>query len=239
MTEIIPAIDIINGQCVRLTKGDYSTKKTYSNDPVSIAKQYNDLGFKRLHVVDLDGAKSKTIVNYKTLENIAKETDLVIDFGGGIKKESDLIKAFDCGASMVTAGSIAATDKETVSSWLSKFGPEKIIIGADVLDGKVKISGWQEDGGITLDELVSYYMKAGAGKFICTDISRDGNFTGPSMELYRKTMDKFSGIELIASGGVSNLSDVRDVIKQNMAGVIIGKAIYEEKIDLKELAELI
>ncbi|KGO91685.1 1-(5-phosphoribosyl)-5-[(5-phosphoribosylamino)methylideneamino]imidazole-4-carboxamide isomerase [Flavobacterium subsaxonicum] len=234
---IIPAIDIINGKCVRLTKGDYSTQKIYNNDPVEVAKEFEAAGIKYLHLVDLDGAKSGQIVNYKVLESIALNTNLTIDFGGGIKTEADLNTAFNAGASQITAGSIAVKSPELVYEWLAKFGPEKIILGADCLNRKIATSGWLENSELDVIEFIKTYKAKGINNVICTDISKDGMLQGASNELYTEILSNVT-INLIASGGIATMNDVLKVQQIGCEGVIIGKAIYEGKISLKELSTL-
>ena len=232
---LIPAIDIIGGRCVRLTKGDYATEKVYSHDPVMIAKEMEALGFKRLHVVDLDGARSRHIVNIEVLTRITTETSLVVDFGGGIKSEDDLQKAFDAGAHMVTLGSIAVKEPERVLQWLQRFGAERIVLGADVRDGYVSINGWKEESAIALMPFLESYLSKGVSHVLCTDISRDGMLAGPSTELYESIMQAFPQCQLIASGGVSSIDDIRALEAAHVSAAVFGKAIYEGRIDLQEL----
>jgi len=232
---IIPAIDIIEGKCVRLTQGDFQQKKIYNEDPLEVAKSFQDAGLKYLHLVDLDGAKAKRIVNYKTLEKIASKTHLQVDFGGGIKSGEDLKIAFECGAQQVTAGSSAVTDKKSFLHWLKEYGFEKIILGADAKAGKIAINGWQQGTELNVAEFISAYHQEGIRYVICTDISKDGMLQGPSIELYQKILEKNKDILLIASGGVSSLEDIENLRKLNLNGVIIGKAIYEGRISLNEL----
>ena len=232
---LIPAIDIIGGRCVRLTKGDYATEKVYSHDPVMIAKEMEALGFKRLHVVDLDGARSRHIVNIEVLTRITTETSLVVDFGGGIKNEDDLQKAFDAGAHMVTLGSIAVKEPERVLQWLQRFGAERIVLGADVRDGYVSINGWKEESAIALMPFLESYLSKGISHVLCTDISRDGMLAGPSTELYESIMQAFPQCQLIASGGVSSIDDIRALEAAHVPAAVFGKAIYEGRIDLQEL----
>lgn len=234
--DIIPAIDIIDGKCVRLTKGDFSKQKVYSEDPLEVAKTFQSAGLKRLHIVDLDGAKAGSIQNLKVLESIASGTNLIIDFGGGIKKIEDVRHIFNAGASIVTLGSIAVKRPEIIEEWLLEFGADKILIGADVMDEKIKISGWLEDGGITVFEFIGSMLALGAQNIFCTDISKDGMMMGPSIDLYKKIILEHPGINLIASGGVNSIEDVMQLKDIGCAGAIIGKAIYEEKISLKELS---
>lgn len=235
--QIIPAIDIIDSKCVRLVKGDYTKKTVYHDDPLVAAKSFADAGFTRLHIVDLDGAKTGSIKNLKVLESIASATELEIDFGGGIKNINDVSNVFNAGASIVTLGSIAVKHQEIVEEWLMEFGADKILIGADVLNEKIKISGWLEDGGITVIEFVGRMIAVGTKNIFCTDISKDGMMQGPSIDLYKKIMEEFPSINLIASGGVSTIEDVVKLNEIGCYGVIIGKAIYEGKITLQELTE--
>ena len=231
---IIPAIDIIDGKCVRLSKGDYETKKIYNENPVEVAKEFEDFGIQYLHLVDLDGAKAKKIINQKVIENIAKKTNLIIDFGGGIRSEEDLQKAFDSGAKKVTLGSIAVVNPELCLAWLEKFGVEKLILGADCLDRKIKTSGWLENSETDVVDFIKEYQKKGFKEVVCTDISKDGMLQGPSTALYQEIIEN-STIELIASGGISNIEDVQKIKKIGCAGTIIGKAIYEGRISLEDL----
>lgn len=233
--ELIPAIDIIGGKCVRLTKGDYSQKKVYNEDPVSQALEFERLGFKRLHVVDLDGAKAKHIVNDAVLKGIASATSLKVDFGGGIKSEEDLEKAFAAGAAMVTVGSIAVSQPQTFLEWLKTYGAEKMILGADVRNGFVSINGWVEDSKEELLPFLTKYVEAGVKNVLCTDISKDGTLGGTATELYRKVMEAFPDIHLIASGGVSSDEDILALDKAGIPAVVFGKAWYEGRIDLEKL----
>ena len=239
MIEIIPAIDIIDGKCVRLSQGNYNSKKIYNENPLEIAKQYEDTGIKRLHLVDLDGAKSKRIVNYKTLESIAKNTSLIVDFGGGLKSNDDLKIAFNCGARMITGGSIAVKDNKTFSEWLSLYGEAKIILGADVKDEKIAVTGWLEDSGIDMWQFISDYKAKGITKVICTDISKDGMLQGPSTDLYVNMKNRFENLYIIASGGISCIKDVENLNEKGIDAVIIGKAIYEGRISMKDLQAFI
>lgn len=232
---IIPAIDIINGKCVRLTKGDYTQKIVYNDHPVEVAKQFADAGLERLHIVDLDGAKAGKIINLDVLESIASATDLKIDFGGGVKNITDVGKIFDAGATMVTLGSLAVKHPELLEEWLIEFGADKFLIGADVLDENIKISGWLEDGGINIFDFISKMMGLGVSNIFCTDISKDGAMQGPSIELYKKIIATYPELNLTASGGVSNLEEVLLLKEIGCAGAIIGKAIYEGKITLEAL----
>lgn len=233
---IIPAIDIINGKCVRLTKGDYNKQNIYNNNPVDVAKSFSDAGLQRLHIVDLDGAKAGTIQNLKVLEAIASETDLVIDFGGGIKNIDDVNTVFNAGASIVTLGSIAVKKTEIIEEWIMEFSSDKILIGADVLDENVKISGWLEDGGITIFDFIGKMLALGAKNIFCTDISKDGMMQGPSFDLYKKIIKEFPDINFIASGGVNSIDDIMQLKDIGCCGVIIGKAFYEGKISLRDLS---
>jgi phosphoribosylformimino-5-aminoimidazole carboxamide ribotide isomerase len=235
--KIIPAIDIIDGKCVRLSKGDYDTKKIYNENPVEVAKEFEDFGIQYLHLVDLDGAKAKKIINQKVIENIAKNTNLIIDFGGGIRSEEDLQKAFDSGAKKVTLGSIAVVNPELCLAWLEKFGAEKLILGADCLDRKIKTSGWLENSETDVVDFIKEYQKKGFREAVCTDISKDGMLQGPSTALYQEIIGN-STIELIASGGISNIEDVKKMKKIGCAGTIIGKAIYEGRISLEQLSKI-
>lgn len=239
MIEIIPAIDIIEGKCVRLSKGDYDQKKVYNENPLEVALQFQDAGIRRLHVVDLDGAKAKHIVNYKVLENIASHTNLTIDFGGGLKSDDDLRIAFECGASMVTGGSIAVKDPEVFLSWISKFGAEKIILGADVKDEMIAVGGWLETTKQELLPFIDGFKNKGISKVICTDISKDGMLQGPSVELYKKILAQFPDLYLIASGGVSSIQDIEELQNASVPAVITGKAIYEGKINLSDLSAFV
>ena len=238
MIELIPAIDIINGQCVRLTKGDYDQKTVYRNSPADVAKEFEQIGFKRLHVVDLDGAKSKHIVNSSVLSRITTETTLTVDFGGGIKTDADIEKAFAAGASMVTVGSIAVTAPELFMGWLEKYGPERMILGADVRHGKISINGWKEDSGEDLLPFLRRYVDAGVSNVLCTDISKDGTLAGPAIDLYRQVMDAYPGLHLIASGGVSSKEDITALDAAGIPAVVFGKAIYEGRINLEEIVKL-
>jgi phosphoribosylformimino-5-aminoimidazole carboxamide ribotide isomerase len=234
---IIPAIDIIGGKCVRLTKGDYSTKIIYNESPLEVAKEFEANGIQYLHVVDLDGAKSNNIVNHKILESIATKTSLQIDFGGGIKTNEAVQLAFDCGAKQITGGSIAVSNPEIFSGWISKYGADKIILGADCNNRKIATNGWLKESGIDVIDFIDSYQKKGIRNVICTDISKDGMLQGASNELYREIM-KATGISLIASGGVSCMNDLYQLKEIGCEGVILGKAIYEGNITLKELQKL-
>ena len=236
--EIIPAIDIIDGKCVRLTKGDYNACKTYSDNPLDMALRFQDAGIRRLHLVDLDGAKSKHIVNFPTLEAIAGHTNLTVDFGGGIKSTSDLKTALGCGAAMVTVGSTAVTEPELMTLWIEDFGQEHIILGADARDGKISVNGWKEDSALTLSDFIHGYTKKGITQILCTDINRDGMLQGPAVELYKSLLKEFPGIKLIASGGVSSVQDLIDLKEAGLPAAIVGKAYYEGCITLEQLSQL-
>lgn len=233
--ELIPAIDIIDGKCVRLTKGDYGQKKVYNDDPVAQAKEFEKLGIKRLHVVDLDGAKAKHVVNVDVLRGITAATGLKVDFGGGIKSDDDIEKAFAAGASLVTIGSIAVSQPDTFMRWLARYGADKVILGADVRNGLVSINGWKEDTSEKLLPFLARYVKAGVKNVLCTEISRDGTLSGPSTDLYREVMEAFPGIHLIASGGVGRNEDIIELDEAGIPAVVFGKAWYEGKINLEEL----
>lgn len=232
---IIPAIDLIDAKCVRLSQGDYKQKTVYNENPLEVAKMFEDAGITRLHLVDLDGAKAKHIVNWKVLETIASKTNLVIDFGGGLKTDEDLRIAFESGAKMITGGSIAVKDRSTFENWIVKYGAEKIILGADAKDGKIAVSGWQEDSGEDILPFIKNYVEKGISKVISTDISRDGMLTGPSFKLYKDILDEFPKLELIASGGIATMDDIYKLDEMRIPGVITGKAIYENKISLDEI----
>ena len=236
--KIIPAIDIIDGICVRLSKGDYDTKKIYHENPLDIAKEYETNGIQYLHLVDLDGAKAKTIKNLKTLEVLASETNLIIDFGGGIKTRESLESAFNAGANQVTIGSIAVENLELCIDWINEFGAEKLILGADCLDRKVKTSGWLENSDLDVIAFIQSYQNKGIKDVICTDISKDGMLEGPSFELYKEILNQ-SEVSLISSGGISSIQDLEDLKELGCSGAIIGKALYEGKITLKELQKFL
>lgn len=236
MIEIIPAIDLIDGKCVRLSQGDYAQKIIYNENPLEVAKMFADAGIRRLHLVDLDGAKAHHIVNHKILEKITSSTGLIVDFGGGLKSDEDLRIAFECGASMVTGGSIAVKNPDVFSSWITKFGADKIILGADVKDEKIAVGGWLETTELELLPFIKNYIRQGISKIICTDISKDGMLQGPALELYKKMLKAQPGMYLIASGGVSSIKDVEQLEEASVPAVIIGKAIYEGKIKLNELS---
>ncbi len=237
--KIIPAIDIINGKCVRLTKGDYSTKKVYNENPLEVAKSFEDHGIKNLHLVDLDGAKANSIVNGKVLESIATYTNLTIDFGGGIKATAAVKQAFELGANKITAGSIAAKNPELVFDWIREFGANKIILGADVNNRKIAIHGWQESTELELDQYIESYMAKGIQSVICTDISKDGMLKGSSIALYQELLTMFPALKLIASGGVTSIQELDKLMAIGLDGAIIGKAIYENRITLKQLEEYV
>ena len=239
MIEIIPAIDLIDGKCVRLSQGDYAQKIVYNENPLEVAKMFAEAGIRRLHLVDLDGAKAHHIVNHKVLELITGSTDLTVDFGGGLKSDEDLRIAFECGASMVTGGSIAVKDPVIFTSWITKYGGEKIILGADVKDEKIAVGGWLETTELDLLPFIDNYRKLGINKVICTDISKDGMLQGTAIELYKKMLASQPDLYLIASGGVSEMKDVEMLHEASIPAVIIGKAIYEGRIKLKELTRLI
>ena len=220
--ELIPAIDIINGQCVRLTKGDYDQKTVYRDSPAEVAKEFEALGFKRLHMVDLDGAKSKHIVNCEVLRRVTTETQLTVDFGGGIKTDDDIEKAFAAGAKMVTVGSIAVTKPELFMGWMEKYGANRMILGADVRHGKISINGWKEDSNEDLLPFLRKYVDAGVRHVLCTEISKDGTLSGPAIDLYRKVMAAYPGLHLIASGGVSSIDDIRALDAAGIPAVVFG-----------------
>lgn len=234
---IIPAIDIIDGKCIRLEKGNYMKKTIYSNSPLDMAKKFEDQGIRFLHLVDLDGAKSKSIRNYKVLESISKETNLVIDFGGGIKSDEAAQMAFDFGASQITGGSIAVSDPEKMKSWIAKYGVDKIILGADLKSGKIAINGWVKESNQSLDPFIEHYVQNGIEYIICTDIQKDGMLSGPAFELYANMLKKQPQVKLIASGGISSLDDLLKLRDLGLEGAIVGKAIYENKIRLSDLKQ--
>lgn len=236
MIELIPAIDLIDGKCVRLSQGDYTSQRVYHTNPVEVAKEFESYGIQRLHVVDLDGAASHHVVNYRVLEQIASRTSLIIDFGGGIKSDEDLIIAFDNGAQMVTLGSIAVKQPELFEHWLSRYGNEKIILGADTKNNKIAISGWKEESSLELMPFLEQHLKKGVTQVLCTDISRDGMLEGPSVELYRQIMTSYPDLHLIASGGVSSIDDIFHLHETGIPAVVVGKALYEGRISLKELS---
>lgn len=235
---IVPAIDIINGKCVRLTHGDYAQQKVYNENPLEVAKQFEDAGITRLHMVDLDGAKAGSITNLKVLEAVASKTNLAIDFGGGIKQISDVENVFNAGAAIATIGSLAVKQPALLEEWLMEFGAGKFLIGADVLDEKIKISGWLEDGGVNVFAFIGKMIGLGAINIFCTDISKDGAMKGPSIDLYKRIIEEHPEINLIASGGVTTIDDVVKLKEIGCAGSIIGKAIYEGTIKLEQLQTL-
>lgn len=235
MIDIIPAIDIIDGKCVRLSQGDYNTKKVYNENPVEVAKEFEANGIRRLHVVDLDGAASHHIVNYRTLEQIAGRTSLIIDFGGGIKSDEDLVIAFENGAEMVTGGSIAVKNAERFTQWLNTYGGKKIILGADVKERYIAVNGWKEETAMELFPFLNNYIAKGVEMVICTDISRDGMLGGSAVELYKEILAQHPNLYLMASGGVGSMSDILALEEAKVPGVIVGKALYEGKITMKEL----
>ena len=232
--ELIPAIDIISGQCVRLTKGDYDQKTVYGK-PLDMAKEFEQIGFERLHVVDLDGAKTRHIVNDKVLSEITAATKLTVDFGGGIKTHQDIEAAFNAGAKMVTIGSIAVTEPKLFTWWLQKYGPDRVILGADVRNGKISINGWKEDSEEDLLPFLKKYVDAGVKNVLCTEISKDGTLAGPAIDLYREVLNAYPELHLIASGGVSSIDDIKALDKAGIPAVVFGKAIYEGRIDLEDL----
>lgn len=236
---IIPAIDIIEGKCVRLSKGDYDTKKVYNENPLEVAKSFEDHGIEYLHLVDLDGAKSKHIVNYKILETIATKTNLKIDFGGGLKTDQDLKIAFENGADQITGGSIAVKNPDVFQQWIEQYGSNKIILGADADQEKIAISGWQEASDEALLPFIALHLEKGIQYVICTDISKDGMLQGPSFDLYQKILKQSPAIKLIASGGISTFEELPKLAELGCEGTIIGKAIYENKISLKQLESYI
>lgn len=235
MIELIPAIDLIDGKCVRLTQGDYDTQKVYNEDPVEVAKMFEDHGIRRLHMVDLDGARAGRIINYRTLERVANRTALVIDFGGGLKQDGDLEIAFDSGAQMVTGGSIAVKQPEQFAAWIQRFGSERILLGADAKDRKIAVSGWQEHTDLELIPFIEGYHHKDITKAICTDIGRDGMLQGPAVELYQEIRQAIPDHYLIASGGVGSVADIERLAEAGIPAVIFGKALYEGRIQLKDL----
>ena len=237
MIQIIPAIDIIDGKCVRLTQGDYNQKKEYHSNPVEVAKMFEDAGIKRLHLVDLDGAKKKQIVNHQVLKNITSATNLDIDFGGGLQSDEDLKIAFDAGAKQITAGSIAVKNPEKVQGWLTQFGKDRIILCAYAKDGMVAVHGWQETSNVSIQQLMNQFLPFGISYSICTDVAKDGLLQGPSFELYKQLSAEFPQVNWIASGGVAEFADIEKLNKMNIYGVIVGKAFYEGRITLKQLAQ--
>lgn len=239
MIQLIPAIDIIDGKCVRLSQGDYDSKKVYNENPVEVAKELEAHGIRRLHVVDLDGAASNHVVNYRTLKQIATQTSLTIDFGGGVKSDEDLMIAFENGARMVTGGSIAVKNPELFCSWLQKYGSEKIILGADVKEHKIAVNGWKDESTCELFPFLRDYVEKGIRKVICTDISCDGMLQGPSTDLYKEILEQHPDLFLIASGGVSCAEDIRTLDAAGVPAVIFGKALYEGRITFKELESFV
>lgn len=235
MIELIPAIDIIDGKCVRLTKGEYASKKVYDDNPAEMAVKFEHLGFRRLHVVDLDGARSKHVVNDDVLKSITEKTNLIVDFGGGIKSEDDIKKAFDAGASMITVGSIAVTEPNLFIKWLERFGAEKMILGADVKNGLISINGWKKESTQELLPFLKHYIDCGVKNVLCTEISKDGMLQGPALNLYRSVMKAYPALHLIASGGVSSIDDIKILNDSGIPAIVFGKAIYEGKINLEEL----
>lgn len=235
---LIPAIDIIDGKCVRLTKGDYAQKKVYDDDPVAVAREFERLGFKCLHVVDLDGAKAKHIVNEATLKAITGATSLTVDFGGGIKTDEDINRAFAAGAAMVTVGSIAVTHPELFMAWLTKYGPDRLILGADVRQGKISINGWLEDSTVGLLPFLKRYVEAGVKHVLCTEISRDGTLQGPATALYKEIMAEYPQLQLIASGGVGSIDDIKALAVAGIPAVVFGKAWYEGRITPDDIQQL-
>jgi phosphoribosylformimino-5-aminoimidazole carboxamide ribotide isomerase len=239
MITIIPAIDILEGKCVRLEQGDYRLKKVYEEDPLDAARRFEDQGIKRLHVVDLDGAKATHVINYNTLERITSKTGLIVDFGGGIKTDSDLHVVFECGAAMAVIGSIAVNDRDLFQTWLFAYGPEKIILGADVRNGNIAVSGWTDVTELGLFDFLTYYKAMGVKQVLCTDIAKDGMLGGSSVDLYKQMVRDFPAMRIIASGGVSSVEEIHRLNEAGVAGAIIGKALYEGKIRLEELKELL
>ena len=239
MIDIIPAIDLIDGKCVRLTQGDYAQKKVYHQNPLEVAKRFETAGIRRLHLVDLDGAKAQHIVNYRILHSIATKTSLTVDFGGGLKTDADLRIAFENGASMITGGSIAVKNPEIFVRWITDYGSDRIILGADARDGMIAVSGWTETASLELTAFIAGYRAKGITRVICTDIGRDGMLQGPAIELYRRLLEQFPGLYLAASGGVGSLEDIVALQKAGVPAVIIGKAIYEGKIKPEELGNFI
>lgn len=237
--QIIPAIDIIDGKCVRLTQGDYAQKKIYNKNPLEVAKEFENAGIKRLHLVDLDGAKAGKVQNWKVLESIVSNTNLDIDFGGGIKTEKDLAIVFQSGAKMATIGSLAVKDAATFKQWIHHYGADNFFLGADVKDELISVGGWLESTNINVFDFIQSYMNEGLNQVFCTDISKDGKLEGPSIELYDKIITRFPNLFFVASGGVSCLEDLHDLNRIRCSGVIIGKAIYEGRITLKELISFI
>ncbi|MGM0580454.1 MAG: 1-(5-phosphoribosyl)-5-[(5-phosphoribosylamino)methylideneamino]imidazole-4-carboxamide isomerase [Bacteroidota bacterium] len=234
---IIPAIDIIDGKCVRLTKGDYNQKTEYNDNPLEVAKEFEAAGIQRLHLVDLDGAKAKKVVNLEVLKSIANYTNLTIDFGGGVQSTEDLKAVFDAGANQITGGSIAVKNEALFTEWIEEFGGEKIILGADVKGEHIAIHGWQESSEKHIFDFLEHYLAKGLQYVICTDVSKDGALEGTSNKLYQDILDRFPDVKLIASGGVSNLKDLQILEEMKVYGAIVGKAIYEKRINLKDLKQ--
>jgi phosphoribosylformimino-5-aminoimidazole carboxamide ribotide isomerase len=237
--EIIPAIDIMDGRCVRLTEGDYSTRKQYHANPVEVAKSFEEAGIRRLHVVDLDGARAGKVVNLATLESICSATSMVVDFGGGVRSDEDLQQVFDAGAAMVTCGSVAVKDPDLAARWIARHGGDRLILGADVKNGRIAVSGWEEQSRLDLMPFLSSYLQMGYQHVICTDISKDGKLQGPSTDLYHEIIAAFPAIRLIASGGITTAADLEALKRIGTSGAIIGKAIYEGYIQLSELQSFI
>ncbi|WP_342088512.1 1-(5-phosphoribosyl)-5-[(5-phosphoribosylamino)methylideneamino]imidazole-4-carboxamide isomerase [Dyadobacter sp. OTU695] len=235
MIQIIPAIDLIEGKCVRLTQGDYGQKKIYNENPLEVAMQFEDAGLKRLHLVDLDGAKAKKVVNWKVLERIASKTSLHVDFGGGVQSDDDLKTVFESGAKQVTGGSIAVKQPDLFEHWIKTYGGEKIILGADAKNEKIAVSGWEEGTAIWVYDFVEEYVEKGVKYTISTDVAKDGLLQGPSFDLYKNLQDKCPDLNIIASGGIAGIEDVEKLAEMNIYGVIIGKAIYENRISLADL----
>lgn len=235
---IIPAIDIIDGKCVRLSQGDYAQKTVYNENPLEVAKQFEDAGLRHLHLVDLDGAKARKVVNWQVLEAIVTNTGLKVDFGGGLRTTEDVRKVLECGAAQITAGSIAVSDRDTVLQWLTEFGAERIILGADAKDGHIATHGWLDDSGLDVLRFIDDYHRAGIRYVVCTDIAKDGMLQGPSTELYQRILAANKDVSLIASGGVSSIQELRELKAAGLEAAIVGKAIYEGHITLKELSEL-
>jgi phosphoribosylformimino-5-aminoimidazole carboxamide ribotide isomerase len=235
--QIIPAIDIIDGKCVRLTQGDYQQKTIYNENPLEVALQFQDAGLQRLHLVDLDGAKAGTVTNWKVLEQLTTKTSLVIDFGGGIKKEEDLNIVFNSGAALATIGSLAVKQETLFTEWLKKYGPDKFLLGADVKEEKIAVAGWLETTDIWIYDFIEKYMAYGVQQLFCTDVSKDGKLEGPSVQLYKQILEKFPSLHFIASGGVSNMGDLELLRELGCSGAIVGKAIYENRISLQALSK--
>lgn len=239
MIDIIPAIDLINGSCIRLTQGDFSRQTTYSNDPVTIARKLEDMGLIRLHLVDLDGARSGSITNLHVLESIARNTNLRIDFSGGIRTDEDIARVFDAGAAMAGIGSLAVRNPALISRWTQQYGAEKILLGADVRNEKLCVHGWQEDTAMTIQDFTNQYNRIGLRQIFCTDVEKDGMMNGPATELYQSLTARFPDIHLIASGGITSVSDIESVARAGCKGVIIGKAFYEGVITAKDIRTII